>query len=126
VWRNRFVSGAKSSGLACTLAVVLVCGVAACGSDTSMNDGETQQNTLVVPEIDPQENPNAEAMQSIARQIGDERLSESEAVSLIEGSGFIARVVSRDGEDFPATMDYRIDRFNLTIQNDQVQEITVG
>jgi hypothetical protein len=108
------------------LAALLMFGIAACASEGNMNDGVSEQNTLAVPDIDPQENPNAEAMQSIARQIGDEQLSESESVALIESSGFIARIVSRDGEDFPVTMDYRIDRFNLTIRDDQVQEITVG
>lgn len=65
-------------------------------------------------------------MQVIARKIGAEQLLESDAVTLIEDSGFVARIVARDGVDFPVTMDYRIDRFNLAIRDDRVVVITVG
>ncbi|MBM3828519.1 MAG: hypothetical protein FJW09_07745 [Actinobacteria bacterium] len=52
--------------------------------------------------------------------------SEAEALELAKTNGWEARVVSRDGEDFPITMDYRGDRVNLTIVDDVVTASTVG
>jgi len=36
------------------------------------------------------------------------------------------RVVSRDGEDFPATFDYRLDRVSVTIKNGLITRVVVG
>ncbi|MEY3318832.1 MAG: hypothetical protein RL540_1204 [Actinomycetota bacterium] len=36
------------------------------------------------------------------------------------------RVVQRDGEDFAVTMDYRSNRINVKIKDDEVIEVTVG
>ena len=52
--------------------------------------------------------------------------SESEATEFAEGQGWAVRVVSRDGEDFPITMDYSVDRVNLTVVDDVVIEVYVG
>lgn len=79
----------------------------------------------VVLEI-PADNPNAAQMQRIAGEILESPTREADAVALIEAEGFTARVVERDGEPLPATMDYRIERFNLVITDDQVTGITVG
>jgi hypothetical protein len=51
---------------------------------------------------------------------------EDEAVAAIEEAGWQARVVERDGEPFPATMDYREDRINLVVAGGLVTEATVG
>lgn len=55
-------------------------------------------------------------------------LSEQEAIQLIENkSGQISyRIVKRDGESFPVTMDYRLDRINLEITQDVVTYAYVG
>ena len=36
------------------------------------------------------------------------------------------RVVSRDGEDYPATFDYRLDRVSVTIKNGLISRVNVG
>ena len=36
------------------------------------------------------------------------------------------RVVSRDGEDFPATLDYRLDRVSVTIKKGLISRVDVG
>ena len=55
-------------------------------------------------------------------------LTEQEAIELIENkSGLIIyRVVKRDGENFPVTMDYRLDRINLEITQGTVTYAYVG
>ncbi|MFZ9541535.1 MAG: hypothetical protein ACO292_10385 [Ilumatobacteraceae bacterium] len=53
-------------------------------------------------------------------------LSESAALDTAKVNGWEARVVSRDGEDFAVTEDYRMDRVNLTIVDDMVTASTVG
>ncbi|MDA3001992.1 MAG: hypothetical protein O3C62_09965, partial [Actinomycetota bacterium] len=53
-------------------------------------------------------------------------LSENEAISEAERRGWKVRVASRDGEPFSLTMDYLVDRVNLTIVDDAVTQVTVG
>lgn len=53
-------------------------------------------------------------------------LSETEAFDLAKANGWEVRVVSRDGVDEAVTMDYRMDRVNLTIVDDTVTNSTVG
>lgn len=48
----------------------------------------------------------------------------SELCAEINGWGY--RVVQRDGEDFAATMDYRSNRINVKIKDDEVIDVTVG
>jgi len=48
----------------------------------------------------------------------------SELCAEINGWGY--RVVQRDGEDFAVTMDYRSNRINVKIKDDEVTEVTVG
>ena len=36
------------------------------------------------------------------------------------------RVVSRDGEDYPATFDYRLDRVSVTIKSGLISRVVVG
>jgi hypothetical protein len=52
--------------------------------------------------------------------------TESDAVVAARELGFEARVVERDGDSFPVTADYRIDRVNLVIEGDIVTSATVG
>lgn len=53
-------------------------------------------------------------------------LSEVDAVTEAESQGWDVRVVSRDGEDFPITMDYSTGRVNLTVEDDVVTKVYVG
>jgi hypothetical protein len=53
-------------------------------------------------------------------------LSESEAVDTAKANGWESRVVSRDGEALAVTMDYRMDRVNLTIVDGVVTKSAVG
>jgi hypothetical protein len=53
-------------------------------------------------------------------------LSELEAIKVIESEGFTARVVARDGESLPGTMDYRLDRVNISIENGVVVSAELG
>lgn len=43
-----------------------------------------------------------------------------EAIETIEGAGLKARIAMEDGQPFMLTMDYRMDRINLDIQNGKV------
>jgi hypothetical protein len=52
--------------------------------------------------------------------------SEADAVAAIEEAGYVARIVSRDGEDFAVTDDHRTDRINLRIGAGVVTHADVG
>jgi hypothetical protein len=52
--------------------------------------------------------------------------SEEEAIRLIEDAGLVPRTVSRDGETFAVTEDYRTDRINLTVEQGRVSRADVG
>jgi hypothetical protein len=73
-------------------------------------------------DADPEE-PAAVDQQAAERLVG---LTEEEATKLAESNGWAVRVVSRDGESFPITMDYRTDRVNLTVENGVVTAVSVG
>jgi len=53
-------------------------------------------------------------------------MAEAYAIEQIEAAGYEWRVVKRDLEEFPATMDYRPNRINLTIKEGIVYEVSVG
>lgn len=53
-------------------------------------------------------------------------LSEADAVAEAEAQGWDVRVVARDGEEFPITMDYSTGRVNLTVEDDVVTKVYVG
>ena len=53
-------------------------------------------------------------------------LSESDATKTVESKGWVVRIGSRDGENFPLTMDYRPDRVTLTVVSDKVTVATPG
>jgi PBP1b-binding outer membrane lipoprotein LpoB len=56
-------------------------------------------------------------------------MTEEEAIQTIEGISseqLIARVVRRDDEFYPMTMDYRINRINLEIDNGLVTKTYIG
>jgi hypothetical protein len=53
-------------------------------------------------------------------------MKEGEAESRAAQLDWIYRVVSREGEDFPATLDYRVDRISVTIKNGIISRANVG
>lgn len=53
-------------------------------------------------------------------------MSEAKAKATATANGFTTRVIERDGEQFPATMDYRPDRINLVVTDGSVTKATVG
>jgi hypothetical protein len=50
-------------------------------------------------------------------------LTESEATAAAEACGWILRVVRRDGEDLPATRDFRPNRVNVEVTDGEVTAI---
>jgi hypothetical protein len=53
-------------------------------------------------------------------------MKEGEAESCAAQLEWMYRIVSRDGEDFPATLDYRLDRVSVTIKNGLISRVDVG
>lgn len=51
---------------------------------------------------------------------------EENAESCVSEAGFGWRIVERDGEFFPVTMDYRFDRINARIYGRIVTKISIG
>ncbi|MFM8562681.1 MAG: hypothetical protein ACKOCE_02155 [Acidimicrobiia bacterium] len=80
---------------------------------------------VIEPAIDPAVDPSGAVIADVdaAALVGS---SEAEATEAAKSKGWDVRVVSRDGEDFPVTADYRGDRVNLTIVDDVVTASTVG
>jgi hypothetical protein len=63
---------------------------------------------------------------SVARANTLISMKEGEAESCATLLDWGYRVVSRDGEDFPATLDYRLDRVSVTIKNGVISRVDVG
>ena len=53
-------------------------------------------------------------------------MSVAEAEKATTDAGFTFRVVSEDGEPKPVTMDYREDRINAEVEDDEVVRVTIG
>lgn len=49
-----------------------------------------------------------------------------EAEKMAQNSGFIVRVIERDGESFMITMDYRTNRVDVKVTNDIITDFSVG
>jgi hypothetical protein len=79
---------------------------------------------VATPSVD----PAVDLDMSVAQEVADTvvGMSEVEATKTAEAKGLTVRVGSRDGEDFPLTMDYRTDRVTLTVKADKVTAVTVG
>jgi hypothetical protein len=76
------------------------------------------------PAVDPAVDPDMSVAQDVADTVLG--MSEAEATETAEAKGLTVRVGSRDGEDFPLTMDYRTDRVTLTVVADKVTAATPG
>jgi hypothetical protein len=87
-------------------------------------DVPVPDTAVAMPSVDPTVAPDM----SVAKEVADSvvGMSEAEATKTAEAKGLTVRVGSRDGEDFPLTMDYRTDRVTLTVKADKVTAVTVG
>ena len=71
------------------------------------------------------------APSAAAQAVADEviGMSEAEAIETIAGissEALTSRIVRRDDENFIVTMDYRLDRINLEIDNGIVTQASIG
>ncbi len=67
--------------------------------------------------------PSTRAERVAAEVVG---MTETDAQARAEQAGLTTRVVQRDGEQFPVTMDYSPQRLNLVIESGTVTAATVG
>ena len=53
-------------------------------------------------------------------------LSEADATAAAAQKGFTVRIIARDGEWYPVTKDYRLDRINFVVVSGVVVDATIG
>jgi len=87
-------------------------------------DVPVPDTAVAMPSVDPAVDPDMSVAQDVADTVLG--MSEAEATKTAEAKGLTVRVGSRDGEDFPLTMDYRTDRVTLTVVADKVTAATPG
>jgi len=69
---------------------------------------------------------STQLVKNICNQLIKNKSSENEGKLLAEKNSLFYRVYSRDGVDFPVTADYRVNRLNVKILNNQIIECTNG
>ena len=91
-------------------------------------DVPVADTAVAAPSVEHSVEPAVDPDMSVAQEVADTivGMSEAEATKAAEAKGLTVRVGSRDGEDFPLTMDYRIDRVTLTVVADKVTAATPG
>ena len=112
----RGLSAAASMGLA------IVLGLSGCGGTDPVPDPSpitNQDEGAALNEITPDQVAFAEDL--IAQGV-----DEATAAGTIEAAGYTYRVIMIDGESLPMTMDYRLDRINLTLQDGIVVDASWG
>jgi len=121
------------------LTVAIAGGLAACGDD---GNGDNGAATTAPVETEPTETtptvstpdgstpagstPDGTAGEDLPTEESAEvlvGLSEDDATEAAEERGWTIRVVQRDGEDLPATMDLRPDRVNVEVTDGSVTSI---
>lgn len=121
-------TGAIIAGVGCALAVSL----SGCSSSDSGSSAAEPTSTAVE-----QDSASAQEEDAVMNDITPEQVTfaadlvaagvdEAAAAEQIEAAGYTYRVVMSDGESFPMTMDYRLDRLNLTLENGIVVDATWG
>lgn len=87
--------------------MALTFAISACGDDDSSDDATTEESATVdVPDI-----------------VGE---SVADATATLEDAGLTLRVVKRDGEDLPGTLDFLPTRVNVAVetQDDGSEQVT--
>ena len=108
-------------------AIVAMLALTACGSQSP--DDAIMSTAMPSPDSsssDMQFEPSPTVIAVSQEVIG---MTEEEAIQTIEGISseqLTARVVRRDDENFAVTMDYRINRINLEIDNGLVTKTFIG
>lgn len=117
-----------AAGVGCSLALFLSgCASTDSGSEGTVStpasgeqgSGLAGEEGAVMNEITPEQ-------VTFAEDLVAQGVDEATAVQQIEAAGYTFRVVMIDGESFPMTMDYRLDRINLTLENGIVVDATWG
>lgn len=88
-------------------------------SDRGDNPGEPSRPPGFMPDIGISEQLGGYAQKLVG-------YGEENAESCVSEAGFGWRVVERDGEFFPVTMDYRFDRINASVYGGIVTKISIG
>jgi hypothetical protein len=101
----------------------------ACSPKSSNPDATVTATTIPVPESSGSDMEFAPS--DTAQAVADEviGMSEAEAIETIAGissESLTPRIVRRDDENFIVTMDYRLDRINLEIDNGVVTQASIG
>lgn len=117
-----------AAGVGCSIALLL----SGCSSTDSTSEG-----TVSTSASEEQESSPAQEEGAVMNEISPEQVTfaadlvaqgvdEATAAAQIEAAGYTYRVVMIDGESFPMTMDYRLDRINLSLENGIVVDATWG
>jgi hypothetical protein len=107
--------------------VIALLTLTACSGQSS--DSGVTSSAMPTPDSsssDMQFEPSETAKAIAAEVIG---MTEAEAIATIEGVSseeLTYRVVRRDDESYPITMDYRINRINLEIDSGLVSKASIG
>ena len=107
--------------------VIVALSMTACTSqspDTGVTSSAmpTPQSSSSEMQFEPSETVKAVAAEVIG-------MTEEQAIQIIEGVSseeLTYRVIRRDDESYPMTMDYRINRINLEIDNGLVSKASIG
>jgi hypothetical protein len=88
--------------------IAMTLAISGCGDDDSSDDASTEE--------------------TVAVDVPDEIIGQSveEATATLEEAGLTLRVVRRDGEDLPGTLDFVEDRVNVAVetQDDGTEVVT--
>jgi hypothetical protein len=106
--------------IATALAALLTTLAVACGDDDDDASDATVPGTSAPSGSVPSDCPPEPTEESAADLVG---LTEADATDAAEACGWILRVVRRDGEDQPATRDFRPNRVNVEVTDGEVTAI---
>jgi hypothetical protein len=108
-------------------ALIAALALTACSAENS--DSKVTSSALPAPESSGSEMQFELSETATAVSIEVIGMTEAEAIATIEGVSseqLTYRVIRRDGESYPMTMDYRLDRINLEIDNGVVTKASIG
>ncbi len=120
---NDVMPSARSvrSSLVLGASVVIATALAGCAADSGTPDVSPSSSVPAATQPDPR--PTSRPTRVAKELVG---LIESDAVLRAQQAGLTTRVVERDGEQFPVTMDYSSTRVNLVITDGTVTTATIG